>query len=218
VVSPVPEVLTSLEAILDPLRCALLIVDVQNDFVHPDGWSARHHPGAPSLRQVIPPINRLVAAAHAAAVPVAYILMAHGPAVDAANYRARYASRGMADDLLCAEGTWGAELDDELAPPRPDDLRVVRHSYDAFARTPLDAQLRARRVETVVGVGVVTNLCVQTTMQHAFTLGYYVVLAEDGTAAADPNVQAVTLENFRGFFGAVLPSAAIVDHWRHRRR
>jgi ureidoacrylate peracid hydrolase len=209
------ELLTSLEAILAPTRCALLVVDLQNDFIHPRGWSARHHPDAPSLRHVLPPVNRLVAAARAARVPVAYVLMEHGPAVDAPNYRARYASRGMAADVLCAQGTWGAALDEALDAPKPGDVTIVRHSYDAFAGTALDAELRSRGVETVVGTGVVTNLCVQTTIQHAFALGYYVVVAEDGTAATDPTTQAVTLENFRRFFGPVTPSDTIARHWPH---
>jgi nicotinamidase-related amidase len=208
------ELLTSLEDVLAPSRCAVLVVDLQHDFIHPKGWSARHHPEAPSLRHVIPPINRLVATARAAGVPVAYVLMEHGLEVDAPNYRARYAHRGMEADILCARGTWGAELDGEVASPRPGDLRIVRHSYDAFAGTPLDPELRARGVETVIGTGVVTNLCVQTTIQHAFALGYYAVVAEDGTAAVDETVQRVTLENFRRFFGAVVPVETIERHWR----
>jgi nicotinamidase-related amidase len=208
------EVLTSLEDVLAASRCALLVVDLQHDFIHPAGWSARHHPEAPSLRHVIPPINRLVAAARAAGLPVAYVLMEHGPAVDAPNYRARYAHRGMEADILCAQGTWGAALDGEVAPPRAEDIRIVRHSYDAFAGTPLDRALRARGVETVIGTGVVTNLCVQTTIEHAFALGYYVVVAEDGTAAVDETVQRLTLDNFRRFFGAVLPAETIERHWR----
>jgi len=213
----VPDVLTTLDAILAPTRSALLVVDVQHDFVHPRGWTTRHHPGGPSLRHVIPPINRLIAAARASDVPVAYVLMEHGPTVDPPNYRARYAARGMADDLLCAAGGWGVSLDDEVAPATSGDITIVRHSYDGFAGTPLDSLLRERGVETVVATGVVTNLCVQTTVQHAFALGYYVVVAEDGTAATDPTVQAVTLANFRQFFGAVLPADTIAQHWRDPR-
>ena len=212
-----PDVLTTLDAILAPTRSALLVVDVQHDFVHPRGWTTRHHPGGPSLRHVIPPINRLIAAARASDVPVAYVLMEHGPTVDPPNYRARYAARGMADDLLCAAGGWGVSLDDEVAPATSGDITIVRHSYDGFAGTPLDSLLRERGVETVVATGVVTNLCVQTTVQHAFALGYYVVVAEDGTAATDPTVQAVTLANFRQFFGAVLPADTIAQHWRDPR-
>ena len=210
-----PAVLTALDAILAPTRAALLIVDVQHDFVHPAGWAARHTPGGPSLRHVIPPINRLVAAARRARVPVTYVLMEHGLDIDPPNYRARYAARGMADDILCLAGTWGAALDTEVTPPAAGDLRIVRHSYDGFAGTPLDGLLRARGVETVVATGVVTNLCVQTTVQHAFALGYYVVVAEDGTAATDATVQAVTLANFRQYFGAVVPSETIIHHWHH---
>jgi ureidoacrylate peracid hydrolase len=207
------EVLTTLEAILAPARAALLVVDVQHDFVHPAGWASRHHPDSPSLRHVILPINRLIAAARGARVPVVYILMEHGPSLDLPNYRARYSARGMEQDLLCAAGTWGARLDGEVTPPGPDDLTIVRHSYDAFEHTALHARLSEHGVESVVGTGVVTNLCVQTTLQHAFALGYYVVVAEDATAAADPTVQAVTLANFRQYFGPVVPSETVRAHW-----
>jgi ureidoacrylate peracid hydrolase len=212
-----PEVLTAIEAILEPSRSALLVVDLQNDFIHPDGWAARHHPGGPSLRHVIPPVNELIRAARVAAVPVVYVLMEHGVAIDPPNYRARYAARGMEDDILCAAGTWGARLDAEVAPPAAGDLTIVRHSYDAFEGTALHGLLRERGVESVVGTGVVTNLCVQTTVQHAFALGYYVVVAEDATAAGDSTVQAVTLANFRQYFGPVVPSSTIGHHWHDSR-
>jgi ureidoacrylate peracid hydrolase len=208
-----PGILTALADILAPQRCVLLVVDLQNDFVHPEGWGARHASGGASLRHVIPVINRLITAARASRVPVCYVTMEHGPSVDAPNYQARYAARGMEGDILCAVGSWGAALDGELLPPKPQDLRIARYSYDAFAGTPLDAELRARAVETVVATGVVTNLCVQATVQHAFALGYYIVVAEDGTAATDKTVQAVTLDNFRQFFGPVVPSTIIRQHW-----
>ncbi len=206
-------VLTTLDELLRPGGCALLVVDVQRDFVHPDGWSARRAQGAASLRRVIPVINALIAAARAAAVPVCYVTMEHGRGVDAPNYQARYAARGMDEEILCAAGGWGAALDDELSPPRPGDITIVRHSYDGFASTDLDALLRARKVDVVVAAGVVTNLCVQTTVQHAFALGYYVVVVEDGTAAVDADVQAMTLDNFRRYFGPVVPAGVVAEHW-----
>src|SRR5207244_4349629 len=141
--SPMADLLTSLDAILAPTRAALLVVDLQNDFIHPRGWSARHHPEAPSLRAVLPPIHPLHAPPRAPGLPGGYLLVEHG-----------------------------------------------------------------------VGAGVVPSLCVQTTVQHAFALGYYVVVAEDGTAATDATVQSVTLANFRQFFGPVVPSETIARHWR----
>ena len=64
---------------------------------------------------------------------------------------------------------------------------------------------------------MVTDIVVQTTVQHAFALGYYVVIAEDATAAVDPTVQAVTLDNFRLYFGPVVPSETIDRHWAPER-
>ncbi len=207
------EMSPSLDDVLRPGRAALLVVDIQHDFVHPRGWSARHGAGTAPLRRVIPVINRLIAAARTARVSVAYLAVEHGAAVDAANYRARYARRGMEGDVLCAVGTWGAALDEELTPPEPEDLRVVRHSYDGFAGTALDRELRARGVGTVVATGVVTNVCVQATVQHAFALGYHVVVVEDGTAAADPVVHSMTLRNIDDYFGWVAPSEYIRAQW-----
>jgi ureidoacrylate peracid hydrolase len=205
--------LTELAEVLAPSRCALIVIDIQNDFVHPEGWSRRHAPDAPSLRQVIPVINALIAGARHAGVRIAFIRMEHGLAVDAPNYRARYAQRRMQDDILCAAGGWGALLDAELTPPSAGELEVVRHTYDGFAGTPLDAWLRGAAVETVVAAGVVTNLCVQTTVHHAFALGYYVAVASDGTAAASTAEHELTLDTMARYFGPVLTGAQILRQW-----
>jgi ureidoacrylate peracid hydrolase len=213
-------VYTSLDEVLDPTRSALLVIDIQNDFVHPQGWSARRSSDAPPLRHVIGPINALISAARDASIPIAYILVQHGPDIDAPNYRARYAARGMsAEDVLCARGTWGALLDAELMPPQAEDIQILRQTYDGFAGTNLHARLLARGAETVVATGVVTELCVRTTAEHAFALGYYTVVAEDATAASSATVQHVTLDGLRRFFGPVLPSRKIIELWkggRHR--
>src|SRR5262245_16784310 len=108
------EVLTSLDASRAPSRAAVLVGDVPRDCTHPQRSAARHSPASPALRHVITPINRLVRAARTARVPVVYILMEHGPALDLPNYRARYVARGMEGDILCAAGGWGARLDTEI--------------------------------------------------------------------------------------------------------
>jgi ureidoacrylate peracid hydrolase len=205
--------LTRLDEVVAPSRCALLVIDVQNDFVHPEGWSARHAPGGPSLRHVIPVINDLIAGARRAALPVVYVVMEHGPEVDAPNYQARYVARGMEDDILCRAGSWGARLDDALTPPAIGAPIIRRHSYDGFARTELDRWLRRRGVETVVATGVVTNLCVQTTVHHAFSLGYYTAIVRDGTAAASKAEHEHALDLFRRFFGPTPMAAEILSLW-----
>ena len=206
-------VLGTLEEVLAPERCALLVIDVQRDFVHPQGWSARRDPRAVALRGVVPVINMLVRGARRAGVPVVYVTMEHGPEVDAPNYQARYARRGMSEELLCTRGSWGAALDDTVLPPEAGDLRVARHTYDAFARTPLHDLLQARAVETVVGTGVVADLCVRTTLEHAFALGYNVVAVEDATASIDPAAARATLDHLARFIGHVVTAAGVLRAW-----
>jgi ureidoacrylate peracid hydrolase len=203
----------ALEDVLAPQRAALLVIDVQNDFINPAGWSARHAPDGPSLRHVIPVINALIGAARRAGATVAYVTMEHGPEIDAPNYQARYVARGMEDDILCRAGTWGAALDAALTQPSAEDIVVVRHSYDGFARTDLEERLRARGIETCVATGVVTNLCVQNTIQHAFSLGFYTALVSDGAAAATDAEHDMALDAFRRFFGPVLAGEEIVRLW-----
>jgi len=208
-------VYTSLPEILDPRRTSLLVVDIQNDFIDPQGWSARMGGDVARLRRVVEPINALISAAREFGVLIAYICMQHGSDVDPPNYRARYSERGMtADDMLCQRGTWGELLDVQLIPPHDDDIRIVRHSYDGFAGTNLHESLRAHGVETIVATGVVTELCVRTTVEHAFALGYYTVVAEDATASSSATVQDVTVDGLRRFFGPVVPSSEIIHCWR----
>lgn len=207
-------VYTSLSEILDPARSSLLVIDIQNDFVHPQGWSARRNSEVVSLRRVIEPINELINAARESGVLVTYVLMQHGPDIDSPNYRARYADRGMTSgDLLCKRGTWGALLDVELNPPQGDDAQIVRHTYDGFAGTSLHEHLRARGVETVVATGVVTELCVRTTVEHAFALGYYTIVVEDATESSSATVREVTLDGLRKYFGPVVSSEEIIQRW-----
>ncbi len=115
---------------------------------------------APSLRHVIPMINTLIAAARRTGATVAYVAMQHGPEVDAPNYQARYAARGMADAILCRRGTWARRSMTSYRARgrryrrRPAQLRRLCEDRSRKA-------LEGRGVETCIATGVVTNLCVQ---------------------------------------------------------
>ncbi len=207
------DILSNIDEVLDPSRCVLLVIDAQKDFIDERGWCARNGLDVAPLRARIPVINWLVEHGRETAVAVAYVCMEHGPRVDARNYRARYASRGMEKEILCEEGTWGAELDDEITWPGPTDMNFVRHTFDAFAGSSLNAALRERGIETIVATGMVTNVCVLATVLGAFGLGYYVVVAEDGTAADGPEPHHFALDVVRQCLGFVLPAEEIAGYW-----
>jgi len=183
---------------------ALLVVDVQNDFVHPDGRVGRGHDDMAPLFDAVAGINRLIATARGASIPVVYVRVTHSPEVDNLAYRARYARRGMAtDDLLCADGTWGAELYTELEPPASGELVVTKHAYDGFAVEGLPTHLAGLGVDTVIVTGVVTELCVMGTVAGAFERGFHVVVPREGTGSVDPAAAEAALTLVDAFYGTV---------------
>jgi len=200
---------------VDPKASAVIVIDIQNDFVHSDGKSAKLGGDVAAAQQAVTQINRLIRAAREANVPVVYVKIQHSLTTDRPNYRARYRQRNMNPaDLLCAAGSWGAELYSELVPPLPDDSVITKYSYDAFQDTPLDAILHSRSVTNVIVTGVVTNLCVQTTVEHAFGLGYYATIVTDGTAGDDKASHEAALRNLGQYFGVLADVESIVKCWQ----
>jgi ureidoacrylate peracid hydrolase len=185
-------------------HAAVIVVDVQNDFVHPDGKVGREGHDMAPLSDAIRAINRLVERAREASVPVVYVRVTHSPSVDNAAYRARYATRGMAvDDLLCAEGSWGADFHPDLAVPASGDLIVTKHAYNGFAVAELPAHLETLDVDTVIVTGVVTELCVMGTVAGAFENGYHVVVPREAAGSVDAAAADAALKLIAGFYGIV---------------
>jgi len=149
---------------------ALVVVDMQNDFAHPDG--ALYGDDA---RRIIPVIATLAERARSAGVPVFFTQDWHEP--DDPEF-ALWGEHARAE-------TWGARIIDELAP-QPGDHSVRKLRYDAFYGTSLDHRLRLRGVHHVAIVGTVANICVLHTAGSAALRFYDVVVVEDGVAALTP--------------------------------
>jgi len=139
-------------------KSALIIVDMQNDFLHRDGnfsHIAREHPEAqidlPFLIGTIPNVKRLVDAFRAAGRPVVYLAHVLKPDYsDAAFPYWRVGIEPASGNLThCVEGTWGAQIIDELKPQEGEHL-VVKKGFGGFSNTPLDTVLRNLRVTTCV--------------------------------------------------------------------
>jgi nicotinamidase-related amidase len=161
--------------ILHPERTALLVIDMQNDFLLPD--APVHTPGGLEL---VPNIAGLAGACRAAGFPVAFTQEMH---------RADRSDFGIELDFEpphCLEGTPGMDLAEGLEP-RPEDIRIMgKRRYDAFLGTDLDLALRVRSVENLLVTGVCTDICVICTVHHARNLDYRVVVLSDlvaGTTA-----------------------------------
>ena len=208
---------------LDLARTALVVIDMQNDFCHPDGWLAGIGVDVGPARAAIAPIAALLEPLRAAGVPVVWVNWGTRP--DLANIspalRNVYADDSGLGGLghptgpraapVLQQGSWSAAIVEELTPD-PADLHVEKHRMSGFWDTPLDAILRNLRVDTLLFAGVNADQCVLHTLADANFLGYDTLLVEDATATTSPEFcMAATLYNVRQIFGFTLTSTDLLD-------
>jgi len=183
-------------ATLVPRSTAVLVVDMENDFCVQGGAMV-----LAGYEKLIGPQLRVIDAARAAGSPVVFITDAHRPGVHRDREflkRARH----------CIQGSWGAQVVEALRP-RPDDHYVIKRRYSGFFGTDLDLTLKDLEVDSVVVMGVVTNICVRSTVHDAFFLGYRVFVPEDCVAAPSEREQHSSLFDIATSFGWVTDAAEI---------
>jgi ureidoacrylate peracid hydrolase len=177
---------------------AVLVVDMLNDFLKQGGKMVLDGGGV-----LIPPMRRLLTHARKAGVPVIYVNDCH--------------RQGLKDDREfkkrsehCVEGTWGAEVIDELKPKKKDFV-VLKHRFSGFYETDLDLTLKDMGVDTLVVMGVVTNICVRSTIHDAFFRGYKVLVPKDCVMATGEREQESSLYDIDTHFGRVSNSGEVIQ-------
>jgi ureidoacrylate peracid hydrolase len=172
---------------------ALLVVDMQNGFCHPNGSFPRIGMGLEGAGEAVRNAAVAVAQARRAAIPVVFTRHVYRPgradegAALVANSPALAGVNGLAD------GFWDAEVVDELGCG-PEDLVVDKVRFDAFQWTSLEPLLRGLGVRELAVCGVVTNLCVETTIRSAFMRDFPVTLLADCCAAKTRRLHDLSVE------------------------
>lgn len=178
---------------LDVPAAALIVVDMQNTFIHPDGPIYM-----PAGAAIVDKIAAVANAFRAAGRPVFYTRQAEDPAGGNAGMMA-YWWGGSSPK----EGTWEAAIFEGLAP-QPGDVVIPKIRYDAFVATDLDLRLREAGVKDLAITGVMTNLCCESTARDAFMRDFRVFFAADGTAAPSLDFHRSSLLNLAFGFAYVL--------------
>ena len=232
---PVPPRPISLQAqgkrlTVDLARTAMIVVDMQNDFCHPEGWLAQIGVDIAPLRAPIAPLRALLPALRRHEVPVVWVNWGNRP--DRLNlspsllhvYKPSGAGVGLGDALpgsgakVLERGSWSAAIVDELAVD-PSDIEVAKYRMSGFQDTELDSILRNLGVSTLMFAGVNADQCVLCTLQDANFRGYDCLLLEDCAATTSPDYcLAATIYNVRQCFGFVLGSEAITAELDHSER
>lgn len=173
---------------LDPARTALVVIDMQNDFVKRGGSLL-----VPEAEATIPAIDRLLGIARASRMRVVYSQDTHREGDPEWEIWPEH----------CREGSWGWEIVAELAP-RGDDTVLRKVRYDVFYDTPLDHLLRLWSIDTLVICGTIANISVQYAAASAALRWYAVVIAHDAISALEPfDLEATLRQTAFAFAGQV---------------
>ncbi|MBE2214230.1 MAG: cysteine hydrolase [Opitutaceae bacterium] len=187
---------------IEPRHTALLVVDMENDFVA--AGAVMQTPGGLAI---VPAINRLIAWARSRGVPVIFTHEMHR--ADQSDYGIELEY----DPVHCLEGTAGVDLVAGL-DVQPGDIHIVaKRRYDCFLATDLDLVLRCRRIENLVVCGVTTHQCVMSTVFTARHLDYRVLLAADACAGVSPDHHAAALLCMSDVFAYVTDTACLTSLW-----
>lgn len=192
----VPEYDVAENVAVDPGTTAVLVVDMQNDFVEDGGLLQ-----VEGARETVPKIRKLVDWARRVRVPVLYTQDTHVEGDPEWDIWGRHVEKG----------TWGWEIVDELAP-RNDEPVFQKTRYDGFYGTGLDHELRLRDVDTLVVCGTVANVCVHYTAASAGLRWYRILHPVDALSAMTPFDMEVALRQAHFLFQAILTTVdAVVD-------
>ena len=197
---------------LDVAAAALVVVDLQNDFVRV---------GAPQevsdARSTLPAVRSLVDASREAGRPVVFTRYTAGPESTHQTWfspecapplrscwpgvQRRYGDR--------SEPLAGHDVVDELTPLANEAI-IDKYGYGSFHNTCLEDRLRASKIRQVWIVGTVTQICVEETVREGFRRGFEMVVASDGVSSFDPEMHRSTLRNLGHKFAVVTDTAALL--------
>ncbi|MGH3846805.1 MAG: cysteine hydrolase family protein [Pseudonocardiaceae bacterium] len=204
----------------DPARTALVVIDMQRDFVEPDGFGETLGNDVNLLRAVISPLQRVLAATRAAGMTVIHTREGHrGDLADCppaklnrGNPTLRIGDAGPKGRILI-RGEYGHQIIDELAP-LPGEVVIDKPGKGSFYATDLHELLQIGGVTSLVVTGVTTEVCVHTTVREANDRGYECLVLSDCVGSYFPEFQRAGLAMIAaqgGIFGWVAPSAAYLD-------
>ncbi|OLT08997.1 isochorismatase [Pseudonocardia sp. CNS-139] len=204
---------------LDPATTALVVIDMQRDFVEPGGFGETLGNDVALLQSVVPPLRKVLDAFRAAGLTVIHTREGHVP--DLSDCPPAKLNRGeptlrIGDEgpkgRILVRGEYGHDIVDELAP-LPGELVVDKPGKGSFHATGLQDELVARGITRLVVTGVTTEVCVHTTVREANDRGYECLVLSDCTGSYFPEFHRVGLAMIAaqgGIFGWVAPSEALI--------
>jgi nicotinamidase-related amidase len=205
--------------VFDPNTTALIVIDMQRDFVEPGGFGESLGNDVSQLAAVVPPLRAMLLGARAAGLPVIHTREGHRPDLTdcpPAKLRRGKPSQRIGDPgpkgRILIRGEYGHDIIDELKPVEGEFV-IDKSGKGSFYDTGLSALLEALGVTSLLVAGVTTEVCVHTTVREANDRGYECLVLADCVGSYFPDFQRAALAMISaqgGIFGWVAPSTAVL--------
>src|SRR3989304_282760 len=166
------------------MKKAIIVVDMINDFV-------TGKLGSPRAQKIIPNIAALLKKARKQGIPIVYLRDAHSSTDKEMNIWGEHAMKG----------TEGSEIVPQLKPEK-NDIVIEKNWYSGFVDTGLPEVLKKLGVDTLIILGVSTDICVQNNVGHAYFSGYKTIVPLDCTASIDQEAHEQALKYMKNIYGA----------------
>jgi ureidoacrylate peracid hydrolase len=206
---------------IDLSRTAIIVVDMQNAFMGKGGYFDLIGIDISAAWEIVEPCREIIRGAREKGARIIYFQMGYSPDLSDAgspDSPAFQKSSGLnffrkhpeLKEKLYFYGGWGAEIIEELKPLK-EDIVIRKQKYDGFIGTNLDVILRSLGIRHLLFLGIATNVCVESTLRHAFFLDYFPILVSDAVSQKGSSVtQEATLMNVQSTFGWVTTSKKIL--------
>lgn len=207
-----------LHEILNPAHTALLVIDLQNDFLSSEGKSASlWHQDIAAMQATMPRIEAVTDQFYAQGRPIIRTITYEDPELRTVAGRDRFLwfeGNDREGEVACLKGTWGAEL---YKPPRDTDIIIEKDRISAYVGTELPKVIKEQGIKTLVIVGLKTQRCVARTAQDLYDNepDLHVVVLEDCVASDDATLHEATMQELKRFYPPVITSDDFSRVWQN---
>jgi len=186
-------------------QSALLIVDMQNGFIHPESGMGKSPSGTQTQQNIVPAVCTLVNLFHSHASPVIWSKQEHFPEDQTRTQRTIQPHSAKQGFLPCLRGTWETDLYGELNDLcQSDDHVVVKHRASVFYNTNLETKLRMLSTRFLFIAGCNTEFCVESTVRDAYARDFEIIVVRECVAGIQPRFHENSLNVIQAYFAEVL--------------
>lgn len=196
---------------------ALLVIDMQNAFVSPEGSIGKRGADMSLCLRTVEPIKKLIEACRKMGIIDIWTKQEHYPDdITRKTHRIPPHTSTQCTVSPALVNTPDSDFYDELKPYITDTTEIIRkHRFSGFLDTRLETLLRMKGIKFLIICGISTPLCVETTTRDAYQRDYDVIVVEDGTATTSKTLHENSLNVIRTYFGKVMTSEKVIQLIEH---